>query len=123
MVLLATLPTEPHTLGLQMAAVYLAVGSVRPRLLGANTPSGQILDAVHAFGAAAVGVTVTEVADPASTRRALRSLARDLPPHAALWVGGGAASRFLGIPRVRCLGDWAAMDDAIRELGAISRAR
>ena len=123
-VVLATLPTEPHTLGLQMAAVYLAVSSVRPRLLGANTPPGQVLEAVHAFGAAAVGVTVTEVADPASTRRALRALARDLPRHAALWVGGGAAARFeASTPRVRCVGNWGAMDTAIHELGEKSRAR
>ena len=40
-VLLATLPGEPHLLGLDMVAVYLAANLAAPHVLGADTPPAQ----------------------------------------------------------------------------------
>ncbi len=118
-VVLATLPGEQHTLGLQMAAVYLAVSGIKPRLLGPDAPPGEILSAVNALDARAVGLTVTPAADVAKTRRALRGLAPELPRRVPIWIGGGAASRFASVSSaVRVLESWAAIDVAIAELQA-----
>ncbi len=90
-VLLTTLPGEPHTLGLQMVAVYLAVKGTRARLLGASTPVTEIAQAAQSLGASAVGLTVTPTTDRKDTRKALRALRAALPERTALWVGGSSA--------------------------------
>lgn len=119
---LATLPTEPHTLGLQMAAVYLAVSGIKPRLLGANTPADEILAAVRALGASVVGITVTNEADSPATRKALKLLAYELPRRVSIWVGGSAGGKIEGVAEgIRAVSDWAAMDHAIAEIRQRSR--
>jgi len=122
-VVLATLPTEAHTLGLQMAAVYLSVGGAKPRLLGADTPPNQIVEAAAALRASAVGLTVTPTADVARTRQGLRSVARSLP-HVAIWLGGGAADRFAAVAaNVRAVPTFHAIDEALRALASRPRRR
>lgn len=90
-VLLATLPGEPHGLALQMVGLYLAVKSARPRLVGANTPPEELAEAARRFGADVVGVTVTETVDKKEARRSLKTLRRALPPRIPIWLGGGGA--------------------------------
>lgn len=92
-VVLATLPGEAHTLGLDLVAVYLATQRATPRLLGADTPPDQIAAAAHALGAAVVGVSVPLAPDPAKVRAEIDVLARALPAHTQLWIGGAAASK------------------------------
>ena len=113
-VVLATLPGEPHTLGLQMVALYVALGAARPRLLGASTPPDQVIAAAHAFGAQVVGIALTEAADLGSARRDLHRLARGLPDSVALWLGGAGASALGKLPpRIEPIGSWAALDHAL----------
>lgn len=114
LVVLATLPGEPHTLGLQMVALYAALSAAKPRLLGANTPAAQVAAAARAFGAHAVGIALTPAADPVSARQGLKSLARALPPTVALWVGGSGA-RGLGKlpPRAEVVDSWPTLDLAL----------
>ena len=115
-IVLATLPDEPHTLGLQMIALYLALGSARPRLLGANTPPDQILAAAHAFRADVVGVAVTPGGDLAAKRRHLQRLARTLPSSVTLWVGGSDAATLGKLTeRVVPLLTWAEIDSALAQ--------
>jgi MerR family transcriptional regulator, light-induced transcriptional regulator len=90
-VLLATLPGEPHTLGLQMVALYLAISGAKPRLLGASTPPEQIAAAARAFEATVVGVAHTVGGESVSTQRDLKQLRRALPASVALWLGGAGA--------------------------------
>jgi len=113
-VVLTTLPGEPHTLGLQMVALYLALGAARPRLLGASTPPDQVIAAAHAFGAQVVGIALTPAADLASARRDLQRLARGLPSSTALWLGGAGASALgKGPERIEAIESWAALDAAL----------
>lgn len=113
-VVLTTLPGEPHTLGLEMVAVYLAARASAPRLLGADTPPEQIADAARAFRADAVGIHVSPVADPARTAEDAKRLLSALPRETELWLGGGGAERVaLRHRRVRQVATWSALDEAI----------
>ena len=113
-IVLTTLPGEPHTLGLQMVALYLSLGAAKPRLLGASTPPSQIIAAAQAFGAEVVGVALTPAADLAAARRDLQRLARSLPTSVALWLGGAGASALGKLPeRVESIVSWPALDAAL----------
>jgi DNA-binding transcriptional MerR regulator len=120
-VLLATLPGEPHTLPLQMVALYLVTSGVKPRLLGASTPTDELVDAARALGADVVGLTVAATADRKETRRALKRLRGTLPENVGLWVGGGGAAA-LGFvhENVRLVTSWSGIDDAVDALRARS---
>jgi DNA-binding transcriptional MerR regulator/methylmalonyl-CoA mutase cobalamin-binding subunit len=88
-VVLATLPGEVHTLGLDLVAVYLASQRATPRLLGANTPPDQIAAAARAFDAAVVGISVPVAREGVAEQ--IDELVRALPRRCQLWIGGAAA--------------------------------
>jgi MerR family transcriptional regulator, light-induced transcriptional regulator len=92
-VLLATLPTEHHGLGLEMIALYLAVHRATPRLLGVNTPRAQVVKAARALQVDAVGLTITPCSDIASTEEDIRWMLSELPRRVQIWIGGDGASR------------------------------
>lgn len=117
---LTTLPGEPHTLGLQMVALYLALSAAKPLLLGPNTPPEQVLAAAMSLRASVVGIAVTPTADLQATRRAILRLDRELPAAVALWVGGQAGSLLGKLPeRAEVIATWSALDAALER----SRAR
>lgn len=97
LVLLATLPGEPHALGLQMAALVVAVGGARPSILGATTPVADIAHAAREQRVAAVGVSVSAATRGAASRRQLQRLRRELPRPVALLVGGAGVEPQPGI--------------------------
>jgi methanogenic corrinoid protein MtbC1 len=114
LVLLTTLPTELHTLGLQLVALYLVAAGAKPRLLGGSTPPAEVVEAAHKLGVDVVGLTVTEASDRAETRRGVRLLARQLPESIPLWIGGsGAAALDLDPKRAHVVTAWAALDEAL----------
>jgi DNA-binding transcriptional MerR regulator/methylmalonyl-CoA mutase cobalamin-binding subunit len=116
-VLLATLSSEPHTLPLQMVALYLVTLGATPRLLGGPTPARDVVEAALSFGADVVGLTVTPTADLETTRAEMRVLLRDLPADAVVWIGGGAVSSLAcRDPRVRTVTLWSELDEAAREV-------
>jgi DNA-binding transcriptional MerR regulator len=113
-IVLATLPGETHTLGLQMVAVYLALSAAKPRLLGASTPPEQLVSAAKALGASIIGVAISPAAERAATRRQLRRIARLLPEPMTLWVGGGGASTLGALPLdARAITSWSEIDAAL----------
>ncbi len=113
-VLLATLPGEPHTLALQMVALYLAVSGAKARLLGASTPPEDLAAAALSLHADVVGLTVTLVSDPKEARRGVKKLLRRLPAGVTVWLGGaGAAGLGLDVDEVRCVPGWNDLDDAL----------
>ena len=113
-IVLTTLPGEPHTLGLQMVALYLSLAGAKPRLLGASTPPNQIIAAAHAFNAEVVGIALTPAAELAAARRDLQRLARSLPNSVALWLGGAGASALGKLPeRIESIVSWAQLDSAL----------
>ncbi len=120
-VLMATLPGERHTLGLLMAAVFVATEGVSVRYLGADLPAEQMLRAADRTQAAVVAVSLSAAADLQAARRDLRWILDTMPRHRELWVGG-AASRNLDLrhPRFRALPDW---DDLSLALSRLRRKK
>lgn len=89
-VLLATLPGEPHGLGLQMAELALALEGARCLSLGVQTPLADIGQAALAFRADVVALSISGCTSPRGTLADLRELRGRLRPAQALWVGGRA---------------------------------
>jgi MerR family transcriptional regulator, light-induced transcriptional regulator len=115
-VLLATLPNEPHSLGLEMIAVYLAASQAKPRLLGRNTPPEQIIEGVKTQHADIVGIAISAVADIPAVQKQLSSMLRDLPRRVSIWVGGeGARKLTLKDEGLNYVFSWADIDAALEE--------
>lgn len=113
-VLLATLPGEPHVLGLDMVAVYLAANLGAPRVLGADTPPSQITEAARALGVDAVGVSISPVAEKRAASRAVKAIAEALPARIELWLGGGGARMVVAAaPSARIIATWPELDEAL----------
>ena len=122
-VLLATPPGEPHLLGLDMVAVYLAANLAAPHVLGADTPTAQIVAAAMAFGVDAVGISISPAAERRAAARAVKVLAETLPPRTELWLGGaGAPAVAAGAPSARITSSWAEVDAALAGLRASLRS-
>jgi DNA-binding transcriptional MerR regulator/methylmalonyl-CoA mutase cobalamin-binding subunit len=106
LVILATLPSEPHGLGLQMAALTLATTGCRILYLGTDVPPPQIVSLASDLEAAAVGLSVSIHTKGASTNAAIRKLRERLPRKTALQVGGaGAPRRVEGVEVIQSLRD------------------
>lgn len=90
-VLLTTLSQEQHGLGIEMAALYIALEGASPRLLGVDTPADQIVEAALALRARVVGLSVSRASDLETTRERVRWILGELPPHIELWLGGKGA--------------------------------
>jgi MerR family transcriptional regulator, light-induced transcriptional regulator len=111
-ILLTTLPHEQHGLGIEMAALYLALNGFTIRMLGVDTPIAEVVEAALGLRADVVGISVSTAADPRATGTALRSLLGKLPGHVELWLGGRAvASLTLDDARVRRATTWAEVDE------------
>ena len=116
-VLLATLSHEQHGLGLEMAALYLALQGASPRLLGVDTPPDQIVEAAIALRARVVGVGVSPASNRDATLEHVRWMLAELPAEVDVWLGGKAASALqLSDPRVREIVSW---NDVDRELSLL----
>ena len=116
-VLLATLPGEPHLLGLDMVAVYLAANLAAPHVLGADTPPAQIVEAARAFDVDAVGLSISLAADKRAAARSLEVLAETLPSRTELWLGGaGAPSVASAAPAAHVTPSWSDLDSALAGL-------
>ncbi len=110
-VLLTTLPGELHGIGIEMVALYLAMGGATPRLLGVDAPVEEISSAAQALGARAVGISISVGAPPVETAAHLRDLLRLLPDDFEVWLGGsGATNVRLTGARTRRVQTWAELD-------------
>ena len=86
--LLATLPNEKHSLGLQMAALEAVMSGRKIRLLGTQTPTEEIIRAVERLDPVALGLSVTGSSALPETCGMINHLRSALPDAVALWVGG-----------------------------------
>jgi len=111
LIVLATLPGESHSLGLQMAGLVIVAAGCRVLLLGTEMPVSEIAGLGNDFGARAVGVSVSSATCGATTARDIRELRTKLPSRTELLVGGaGAPKASAGVtilPTVATLDHWA----------------
>jgi methanogenic corrinoid protein MtbC1 len=87
-VLLATLPQEPHGLGLLMAEALLHLYGARCLSLGVKVPLDGIADAARLSRADIVALSFSGCFHPAQVGTALKELRQLLAPATALWAGG-----------------------------------
>lgn len=89
-VLLATLPGEPHALGLLMAEALLALHGAACIPLGVQNPAWDLVRAAQAWRADIVALGFSGCTAPQQTVQALRELRAKLPAATPLWAGGSA---------------------------------
>ncbi len=106
---LATLQGERHGLGLQMAAVVLAIAGWRTLMIGVDVPVPELVALVKDTPVAAVGISMVR-----QKRRgdgdALASLRRRLRRHIPLIVGGAEAPSTPRRQGITLLGDLPALE-------------
>ena len=90
---LTSLPGESHGLGLQMAALLLAVAGCRILFLGTEVPIAQVATLTKDMDARAVAVSVSLATRGKSTTAQLNRLRSLLPRRITLLVGGQGAPR------------------------------
>lgn len=125
-VLLATVPGEPHGLGLLMAEALLALEGCRCTSLGVQTPVWDIVRAASALRSEVVALSFTGCTNPHQITEGLTELRSKLPADVALWAGGGApVLQRRAVPGVQvmarleailpALASWRALDPAMAE--------
>jgi len=82
----ATLPGEPHVIGLHMAATTLSLRGWDIRFLGADTPTEDIASSSSDASVVLIGVSRSAYLD--SVLRYLHGLRRGLSDSVPIWVGG-----------------------------------
>ncbi len=89
-VLLATLPGEPHALGLLMAEALLGLHGAACVSLGVQTPVWDIVRAAGAYDSDIVALGFTGSVAPTTIVDGLRELRSKLRPQVEVWAGGAA---------------------------------
>jgi methanogenic corrinoid protein MtbC1 len=113
-VLLATLPGEPHGLGLLMVEAVLALEGAACVSLGVQTPVWDIVLAARAYRADIVALSFSGCTGPNATVDALTEMRAKLSPRTAMWVGGGApVLQRRRIAGVQPLGGLAGLQEAL----------
>jgi methylmalonyl-CoA mutase cobalamin-binding subunit len=113
-VLLTTLPTERHQLGLHMAATVAANAGCSIAFLGCDTPLLDIERSTSQLRVAAVMISVSRAAERARTRAHLADLRQRIDESVAIVAGGtGAPDDVIG---VRTVGTFALFDEWCRAL-------
>ncbi|MEZ4219862.1 MAG: MerR family transcriptional regulator [Polyangiaceae bacterium] len=113
-VLLATLPGELHSLGLEMAALFVALSNATPRLLGVDTPVDQIEEAARALHVNVVALSISSGADPETANAQVSLLLQRLPTRVQIWVGGqGSSSLRIDSQRLVRTRTWSQLESAV----------
>ncbi|NNF05887.1 MAG: MerR family transcriptional regulator [Candidatus Eisenbacteria bacterium] len=98
-VLLTTLSSESHSLGIQMAAVVCQLVGVRFRTLGVSTPVAEIVKACDETNARAVCISISMSSAGVETDKRLSDLRHLLPEHVQIVLGGEGTRRIRRSPR------------------------
>lgn len=106
-VLLTTLPGDPHRLGIQMCAAVTALTEARVIYLGPDTPSEDILSAVKKSQADVLCISISPTMDPVEVEGHLLMINENLKKKVDLVVGGnGAPKEIPGINRFDSFTDY-----------------
>jgi len=87
-ILLTTLPTEPHGLGLLMAETLFALEACDCTSLGVQTPLADIVRAAESQGSDIVALSFSACLKPTHVLNTLEQLRGQLPDSVGIWVGG-----------------------------------
>jgi methanogenic corrinoid protein MtbC1 len=113
-VLLATLPGEPHGLGLLLAEALLTADGLPCVSMGVQLPVWDLVRAADAYRSDIVALGFTGCANPNHTVDALQELRGKLPAGVAVWAGGSApVLQRRRIDGVTPLADLAEMESAL----------
>ena len=110
LVVCASLPGEAHSLGLQMAALVIAVVGCRILFLGTEVPVSQVASLAADLNARAVAISVSLASKGTAMNARIGALRRLLPRRVSLIVGGDGApaprTRVDVIPSLAALDVW-----------------
>ena len=124
--LFATLPGEPHELGLLAAALHAYEAGMPVLYLGTELPALELARVATRLGASAVALSSVDSSQAPRALVELRALDDALAPDVPVWIGGANArylAEALDIPRVQPVGDPAALGALGRRLPARRDAR
>ncbi len=122
-VLLTTLPSEQHALGMLMAEAVLVLEGAECVPLGLQTPGVDVVDAARAKAVDVVALSFSANFPPAQLADALANLRAALPAAVALWCGGAGAARARRVPAgITIFGGLDAIGPAIRAWRTAPRA-
>lgn len=123
-VVFATLPGEPHELGLLGAALHAHDAGAPVLYLGTELPPAELARVVARLDAAAVAISSIDPGQAPSALEGLRQLDEALPEGIAVWLGGANApylAETLGPGRIRAVTDPAELARLVRRLPAVRR--
>lgn len=98
LVLLGSLPSELHTLGLSMTAAMLACHGLSSIQLGASMPLDQLSKAAQEFNVDIVGVSFSSAYPYGNLRNDIQALRDSVPPDIDIWVGGEGVRKLRKLP-------------------------
>lgn len=125
-VLFATLPGEPHELGLLGAALHAAAAGMAVLYLGTGLPGEELARAANGLDAAAVAISSIDPGQARVALAGLEALDATLAPGVPVWVGGANAAYLaeaLGRARLQAVTDPAALARLSRRAGDRARRR
>lgn len=121
-VLLATVPGEPHSIGLLMVEALLALEGARCWSLGVQSPVSDIAQAAGTLDADIVALSFTGCTTANQVTSNLQELRAALPARQAIWVGGSAPVLYRRrIDGVRAMKQLDELQDAVAEWRAQNR--
>lgn len=125
-VLFATLPGEPHELGLLGAALHAHDAGAPVLYLGTGLPAGELARVAARLDASAVAISSIDPGQAPAALDGLRRLDQALPGAVRVWLGGANAAYLaetLRIPRIVAVGDAAALATLVRRMPGARRRR
>ena len=113
--LLTTVPSEEHVLGLLMVEALLALEGVECIPMGTQMPLLDIAKAAEAHTADIVALSFSVAFPVRQVPGLLQQLRQSLPAGVELWAGGGGVARVPPVEGVRLLADFGQAIDALAE--------
>ncbi len=98
LVLLGSLPSELHTLGLSMTAAMLACHGLSSIQLGAAMPMDQLSKAAQEFNVDIVGLSFSSAYPYGNLRNDIQELRDSVPSDIDIWVGGEGVRKLRKLP-------------------------
>lgn len=117
--LFATLPGEPHELGLLGAALHAHEAGAPVLYLGTQLPARELARVAARLDAVGVAISSIDPAQAPATLASLRILDEALPAGLPVWLGGANArylAEALSLPRIRAITDPEALARLVRRL-------